>query len=119
MNIKFDLTLTAETEAMHGPIPIAMECNIEARCEYVWERPVIKPNRDAYPGYEHTTVLKIESVVAMVDWYTPAPDGTMTVYHYICFALEDQDAERWLNAWNVDVQAAVDKEEISYEDVMG
>ena len=42
----------------------------------------------------------------------------MTVYHHITFTLEGEDAARWLDAWKVDIEDAIAKEEISYEDIM-
>jgi hypothetical protein len=113
MKTKFRLTFPHEMEAMVGPIPVAVECNIEVRMLREYEKPVYYPNDDAYPGYEGYEVLNVLSVDAMVDWYTPAPDGTMTVYHYVCFSLEGFDAQVWLDAWGVDVPAAVDAYDVA------
>lgn len=119
MNIKFSLTLTAYAEAMSGPIPIGMEANVEAACEYNMEREVrYDSNGEGCPGSESVDLIRIRDVTALVDWYTAAPDGTMTVYHHITFTLEGEDAARWLDAWKVDIEDAIAKEEISYEDIM-
>lgn len=117
MNIDFDLEVLVSTEDMKGIIPIAMEASIMTRCNYQHEKPVYYPNDEAYPGYEATEMTGVRHLYAMVDWYTPAPDGTMTVYHVIGFHLEGEMALDWLSAWKVDLQDIVDKEGITLEGI--
>lgn len=122
MNIKFNVDMVVYKEDMVGPIPVSVEARIHARAEYQYEKPEYRclgePN-EGYPGDESVTLLNIQDVVADVEWYTPAPDGTMTVYHSLSFTLREEAAAEWLAAWKVDVQEALDLEELDYDDIMG
>lgn len=125
MNIKFNVNLIACGEDLVFPvrggqlIPVSMQVSIFARANYMMEKPVYRDhNGEGNPGSESVELLHIIDLVADVEWYTPAPDGTMTVYHSLSFTLWEEDAAKWLDAWKVDVQGALEAEEMSYEDIM-
>jgi hypothetical protein len=125
MMSKFRLTVPVEKEALverltweddvyHKPIPVAMECNVEMVMDHQYEAEVRYPNEKAHPGYENVEIHKVCATDVMVDWYTEAPDGTMTVYHVLCFTiLGEEDTNTYLAAWGIDMAHEVDRYDIA------